>query len=119
MPNKSCFPRRLALAAAVALVSAACGSAADPRPTPPQGGVDPEPKPWVLAWSDEFEGAAGSAVDATKWVYDVGGEGWGNQEREYYTSGNENAALDGSGQLVITAREEPSGTTRHCWYGVC
>jgi beta-glucanase (GH16 family) len=57
---------------------------------------------WVLTWSDEFNGPNGSAVDSTKWVYDTGGSGWGNNELEYYTSGTANAAVQG-GNLVITA----------------
>jgi hypothetical protein len=35
-----------------------------------------------LIWSDEFNGAPGSPPDPTKWVYDLGGGGWGNQELE-------------------------------------
>jgi beta-glucanase (GH16 family) len=73
---------------------------------------------WTLAWSDEFEGAAGAAVDGAKWVADTGGQGWGNQEREFYTPGAENAVLDGAGHLVITARAEQSAQ-RRCWYGTC
>ena len=57
---------------------------------------------WVLIWSDEFNGADGSAVDPTKWAHDVGGSGWGNQELEYYTDGTQNAVVVG-GNLVITA----------------
>ncbi|MGB8299085.1 MAG: glycoside hydrolase family 16 protein, partial [Polyangia bacterium] len=57
---------------------------------------------WVLSWSDEFDGPDGSAVDPTKWVHDVGGSGWGNQELEYYTNGTQNAVVMG-GNLVITA----------------
>src|ERR1700687_2054885 len=33
---------------------------------------------WVLTWSDEFDGPAGTAPDRSKWGYDVGGNGWGN-----------------------------------------
>jgi beta-glucanase (GH16 family) len=57
---------------------------------------------WVLTWSDEFNGADGSAVDASKWVHDVGGGGWGNSELEYYTNATQNAVVQG-GNLVITA----------------
>ena len=53
-------------------------------------GVTPTPDtptpPWTLAWSDEFDGPAGSSFDATKWVAETGGSGWGNQEREFYTT---------------------------------
>src|SRR5450755_3384530 len=57
---------------------------------------------WVLTWADEFNGPDNSAVDSTKWVYDSGGGGWGNNELEYYTSGTANAVVQG-GNLVITA----------------
>ncbi|HVV52371.1 MAG TPA: glycoside hydrolase family 16 protein [Polyangia bacterium] len=57
---------------------------------------------WTLTWSDEFNGPDGSAADSTKWVYDTGGSGWGNNELEYYTSGTANAVVQG-GNLVITA----------------
>lgn len=63
---------------------------------------------WVLEWSDEFDGAAGTLPDASKWAFDIGtGEGgWGNQELQYYTNRPENVSLDGNGNLVITARSE-------------
>jgi beta-glucanase (GH16 family) len=61
---------------------------------------------WVLVWSDEFDGPAGSAPDATKWGYDVGGNGWGNNELESYTSRTQNAYLDGSGNVAIKVINE-------------
>ena len=61
---------------------------------------------YKLAWSDEFNGATGAAIDSSKWTYDVGGNGWGNSELEYYTSGAANASLDGNGNLVITAKQQ-------------
>jgi beta-glucanase (GH16 family) len=57
-----------------------------------------------LVWSDEFSGVAGAAPDSSKWEYDVGSGKWGNQELESYTSERENSALDGKGNLVISAR---------------
>jgi beta-glucanase (GH16 family) len=60
------------------------------------------------AWSDEFAGPAGSPPDPRIWSAEVGGNGWGNQELEYYTA-DENAALDGAGHLVITVRRVPCG----------
>ncbi|MEO1652944.1 MAG: glycoside hydrolase family 16 protein, partial [Bacteroidota bacterium] len=61
-----------------------------------------------LVWSDEFEGAAGLAPDAANWDYDLGNGcpnlcGWGNGEFQVYTDNAENVALDGDGNLVITA----------------
>ncbi len=73
---------------------------------------------WRLTWSDGFNGRAGSPPDPSKWSYDTGGSGWGNQELEYYTTSTANAALDGHGALVITARKgAPAGAS--CWYGTC
>jgi len=56
-------------------------------------------------WSDEFSGQDGSAPDASKWTYDIGGSGWGNHELEYYTNRRENARIE-DGKLVVTARQE-------------
>jgi beta-glucanase (GH16 family) len=55
------------------------------------------------SFEDEFDGPAGSAPDPSKWVYDVGGGGWGNNELEVYTSARANSFLDGAGHLVIRA----------------
>jgi beta-glucanase (GH16 family) len=62
-----------------------------------------------LVWSDEFSGPMGTAVDGSKWTFDVGGTGWGNNELQYYTNGTNNAALDGAGNLVITAKQQDMG----------
>jgi beta-glucanase (GH16 family) len=59
-----------------------------------------------LIWADEFRGQAGTSPDPAKWSFDTGGNGWGNEELEYYTARRSNAALDGHGDLVITARAE-------------
>ncbi|WP_345751787.1 glycoside hydrolase family 16 protein [Microbacterium rhizophilus] len=50
---------------------------------------------------DDFDGAAGSAPDPKIWGNDVGRGGWGNNELQEYTS--DATALDGEGNLVITA----------------
>jgi phosphoribosyl-AMP cyclohydrolase len=82
------------------------------------GQPDPAPSAWTLAWSDEFDGAAGTAPNANNWNRDIGGQGWGNNEWEYYTDSLDNAALDGSGKLVITAKPEDTATTSlQCAYG--
>ncbi|MDB4973789.1 MAG: Beta-glucanase/beta-glucan synthetase [Myxococcaceae bacterium] len=61
---------------------------------------------WHLVFDDEFEGVAGASPDPMHWVFETGGGGFGNNELEYYTARPENAALDGQGKLVITARAE-------------
>src|ERR1035441_3294114 len=57
---------------------------------------------WTLVWSDEFNGPDGSSVDRSKWAVETGGEGWGNQELEYYTDRSENASVH-DGNLAIRA----------------
>jgi hypothetical protein len=52
--------------------TAQCGT------TPPTGSVT-----WTTN-CDEFNGAANSTIDPTKWTYDTGGGGWGNNELETY-----------------------------------
>lgn len=59
---------------------------------------------WPLVWSDEFEG---SAVDTSKWVYDVNCWGGGNNERQCYTDKPKNAFIK-DGVLNITAHQERS-----------
>ena len=78
--------------------------------------VAPRPSP---VWHDEFDGPAGASFDRVKWVADTGGQGFGNRERQFYTTRDENVALDGRGHLVITARAEPPASSYECWYGRC
>ncbi|MEU7469408.1 family 16 glycosylhydrolase [Streptomyces sp. NPDC044984] len=72
----------------------------------------------ALTWSDEFNGPAGSAPDPGKWTLETGGSGNGNHELQYYRDSRDNAALDGNGNLVITARKN-TDTGLQCWYGPC
>ena len=62
-------------------------------------------KKWVLTWSDEFNGPDGAPPDDTKWVMKSGGNGWGNNELQYYTSQPQNIRQE-KGQLVIEAIKE-------------
>ena len=78
---------------------------------------------WTQVWGDEFDGPAGAGADTIAWTYDtadgcqLGICGWGNGEKEYYTSMRENVALNGAGQLAIVVRRAPAGMT--CYYGPC
>lgn len=71
---------------------------------------------WKLAWTDEFNGADGSAPSPAKWVVETGGGGHGNNELETYTSRAVNVQQR-EGNLVITARKEDftgrDGILRH------
>jgi beta-glucanase (GH16 family) len=71
---------------------------------------------WSLVWNDEFNGPNGSALDRSKWVFDIGADVWGNQELEYYTSRPQNVFIQ-DGNLVIEARREnykgPDGVSKN------
>ena len=61
---------------------------------------------WQLVWSDEFDPPPPPPPPPPPWTPEVGGDGFGNEQLEFNTDRPENAALDGSGHLVITARRE-------------
>jgi beta-glucanase (GH16 family) len=56
-----------------------------------------------LVWSDEFD--TPGAPDPSKWTYDTGGGGWGNNELEFYTSRSSNVYVS-NGTLKIVANKE-------------
>lgn len=53
-------------------------------------------------WNDEFDG---TAIDASKWTFETGATGWGNNEWQYYTARSENAYVQ-DGILHIRANKE-------------
>lgn len=66
--------------------------------------ADAAPKKTLkLLWSDEFNGKKGSLPSPKTWSREIGGGGWGNSERQYYTDKAANASMDGAGRLIITA----------------
>ncbi len=71
----------------------------------PESQIDTTAIPgYQLVWSDEFNYTG--LPDPKKWGYDVGGNGWGNQELQYYTEyRSENARVE-NGKLIIQARLE-------------
>jgi len=87
------------------LAAARCGGGTISRPGPP-----PPASNWILRWSDEFSSADGSAPDPTKWTYDLGGKGWGNQELETYTARLANAKIQGGNLVIVAQQEEFTGT---------
>lgn len=66
-------------------------------------------------WQDEFDQPVGSGPEASKWVFDLGANKWGNAELEEYTASRANsfvaadpAATDGR-VLVLRAVKEADG----------
>lgn len=76
------------------------------------------PEGYTLLWSDEFDG---TEINSSNWVYETGDGtayglpvGWGNNEKQQYTSDSENSGIvtdEGTSVLAITAREAASGYT--------
>ncbi|MEI6048584.1 MAG: family 16 glycosylhydrolase [Bacteroidota bacterium] len=64
-------------------------------------------KKWGLVWSDEFDGQG--LPDTTKWTFDIGNWGWGNNELQYYTDKKVENARQEDGKLIIEARKNDSG----------
>ncbi len=64
---------------------------------------------YELVWADEFDYEG--APDPSKWGYDTGGGGWGNNELQYYTNGANASVSDGV--LTIELRAEARGGRKY------
>ncbi|MFF4523200.1 glycoside hydrolase family 16 protein [Streptomyces bluensis] len=113
-PTTSAAPRRgrlrralLALAGALSLAAAGASTAQASAPTPPAG--------WTQVFVDDFDGPAGTGVNASNWQYATGTSypggpaNWGTGEVETMTNSTNNVALDGNGNLRITPRRDAAG----------
>ncbi len=60
---------------------------------------------YQLVWSDEFNG---TSLDQNSWTRETGGNGWGNNELEYYTDREDNSFIQ-DGILTIKAVKENYG----------
>ena len=74
-----------------------------PPPTEPDEDAWPDDVTWTQVWGDEFD--YDGALDRSKWRFETGGHGWGNQELQHYTGRTTNARANGD-HLIIEARRE-------------
>ena len=87
-----------------------CGESGSPREIAPGSGSTapdstwPDDPDWVQVWGDEFEGEG--RPDSSKWIYETGGHGWGNDELQYYTEARRKNARVEDGHLIIEAHDE-------------
>src|ERR1700756_4498406 len=96
-----CLPCNCVLLCAF-VCALACGSAVGQSTSIEKPG-------WKLTWHDEFERKGVNHPDPSKWEFEVGGGGWGNNELEYYTQRIENSR-EKKGRLAITPiKEDYSG----------
>jgi beta-glucanase (GH16 family) len=55
---------------------------------------------FTLTWADEFDG---TEVNNSNWTFETGASGWGNNELQNYTNGDNVEVKDG--KLIITAKK--------------
>ncbi|MFJ3895318.1 MULTISPECIES: glycoside hydrolase family 16 protein [unclassified Streptomyces] len=97
----------LLLIGALAGLIGTSGSASAAVPGAPTG--------WTTVFSDDFNGASGSALNRSDWLYDLGtgyaggAANWGTGEIESATDSTNNVYQDGQGHLVIKAIRDGSG----------
>lgn len=63
-----------------------------------------------LVWDDEF--SESGAVNPKKWNHNIGGDGWGNGELEYYTDSTKNSYVK-DGHLYIQALRQDKGKNKY------
>ncbi len=61
-----------------------------------------------LVWSDEFDGQG--SPSSSKWGYDLGAGGWGNNELQYYTSRTDNVTVSDGTLKIILKKESYQGS---------
>jgi beta-glucanase (GH16 family) len=116
MPHTVVAPKRARTRLFLAIVAAAALVAVAPvLITTARASVPPTPSGWTLAFSDDFTGAAGTGLNTSNWLYDLGtsypggAANWGTGEVETMTNSTANVFQDGSGHLVIKPIRDASG----------
>jgi hypothetical protein len=83
--------------------------------TQAEAAVPGPPAGMTTVFSDDFTGAAGSGVNTSNWLYDIGtsypggAANWGTGEVETMTNSTQNVFQDGNGNLVIKPIRDASG----------
>src|SRR5689334_9930801 len=108
-PNK--WRRRLLAAAAVVIA----GGASAVFVAQADAAVPPAPSGMSLIFSDDFTGAAGTGLNRSNWIYDIGtgypggAANWGTGEVERMTDSTQNVYHDGNGNLAIKPIRDAAG----------
>lgn len=91
------------------LLASACKKATTETSGPPPAPPAPPPSnlSYQLVWSDEFDS---TAINTANWNFETGGNGWGNNEQQFYKAAN---AAVADGNLVITAKKEATGSNAY------
>ena len=100
------FPRKVAMLVVISLIMSLFAAL---TLAPFNGTPKAHAATWTQVWSDEFNGAAGTGVDTSNWIYDTGQGIFGTGEIETMTNSTANVFQDGSGHLVIKALRDTNG----------
>ncbi len=68
-------------------------------------------KDWKLVWNDEFNYVG--LPDSTKWVFEEGGDGWGNNEKQFYVANSLKNSFVKDGKLHIVALKKKKGKLKY------
>lgn len=66
---------------------------------------------YQLVWADEFDYSG--LPDSTKWNYDIGGHGWGNNEKQIYLEKSVENSYVKDGKLHIAALKKDYGNMQY------
>lgn len=67
------------------------------------------PTGYSLVWSDEFDAGESLTGSSSKWTFEEGGDGWGNNEEQYYC---DNGSISLMGKTYTTAEVSSDGTLK-------
>lgn len=116
-PSTRSFRRRTRIAAVAVLAAVALAvpmGLSGSIPTA-EAAVPAAPSGFTTVFSDDFGGAAGSAIDGSKWLHSLGhgypggAYNWGTGEIENNTNSTANVYQTGGGQLAIKPIRDASG----------
>jgi len=84
--------------------------------SPAGAAVPSAPSGWSTVFSDDFNGAAGTSLNSSNWLYDTGigypggATNWGTGEVETMTNSTANVYQDGAGHLAIKPIRAANGS---------
>lgn len=80
-------------------------SSAEPSSSSSDVPVDPN-----ILWADEF---SGTAINTANWSFEIGNNGWGNNEWEYYTDRAENATSKTESSTSVPSKKTSKQRATH------
>lgn len=107
-------PRRTSMRLGLALGAALLAGTGSVAVTAGPAAAVTAPSGWTTVFGDDFDGASGTGLNRTDWLYDIGhgytsDNNWGTGEIEYMSDSTDNVYQDGSGHLAIKPIRDSAG----------